>query len=66
MVILILFDTNNCNYTYKLNGIQYSSNAITNLINELPSDSSQNSGTVTNNANKNDIVINAEKINNIT
>lgn len=58
-----IIDTNNCNYTYKLNGIQYSSNAITNLINQLPSNSGQNSDSVvSNNINKNDIVINAEKI----
>lgn len=59
-----IIDTNNCNYTYKLNGIQYSSNAITNLINQLPNNSggNENNDTVSNNTDKKDIVINAEKI----
>ena len=59
-----IIDTNNCNYTYKINGIQYSSNAITNFINQIPSvtDNYQNDGTITNNTDKNDIIINAEKI----
>jgi len=60
-----IIDTNNCNYIYKLNGIQYSSNAITNIINQLPNLSNginESNGNIVNNIDKNDIVINAEKI----